>query len=290
MLDISLPAWGIWRPRTTAEQAAEIEAIGFGALWIPGQTAEIAGADELLAATSSLIVGSSVVNVWAGDATTAGRSYHRLNERFPDRFVLGIGIGHPELNQGFQSPLQAMTRYLDELDAAGVPVERRVIATLGPKMLTLAAKRAGGVIPYSVTPDWTRRARAAAGDDVVIAPEHKVVLNTDPARARETNSEYMASMLRLRNYRTSLLRQGFTDDDLVGRGSDRLVDALVAHGNVSTVAAKLREHVAAGADHVAIQVMCDTAPTMSDTPVPISEDETFDVYRALHDALVNDQR
>ena len=281
MLDVALPTYGLWRPVTTAEQAAEIEAIGFGALWIPGQTAELAGADALLAATTSLVVGSSVVNAWHGDAATTAASFHRLNDRFPNRFILGIGIGHPELNQQFRSPLQAMARYLDELDDAGVPVGRRVIATLGPKMLALAAERAGGVIPYSVTPEWTSWARATVGGSLLIAPEHKVVLDTDPARARDTNREYMQSMLGLQNYRSSLQRLGFSDADFIGRGSDRLVDALVAHGDVDTVVAELGRHLQSGADHIVIQVMTDTAPTMRDASTVISEAETFAAYREL---------
>ncbi|SMD22478.1 LLM class F420-dependent oxidoreductase [Kibdelosporangium aridum] len=284
--------FGVWQPLrvTTPAMAAEVEGLGFSNLWVSGATSELAGVDELLEATESLVIGTSVLNIWHGGATVAAASYHRLAERFPGRFLLGIGAGHPEQNQEFQSPMASITQYLDELDAGGVPVDGRAIAALGPKMLALAAERAVGSIPYSVTPEYTRRARAALGSRRILAPEHKVVLDTDPVRARQTNRDYIEAMLNLRHYRNSLRRVGFTDEDVTGRGSDRLYDALVAHGDVNTVAGKLTEHLDAGADHVAIQVMTNDRTTIPGLPkditVQVYDDRVFAVYKALADELL----
>lgn len=170
--------------------------------------------------------------------------------------------------------MASITQYLDELDAGGVPVDGRAIAALGPKMLALAAEQAVGSIPYSVTPEYTRRARAALGSGRILAPEHKVVLDTDPVHARLTNRDYIEAMLNLRHYRNSLRRLGFTDEGVTGRGSDRLYDALVAHGDVNTIAGKLTEHLDAGADHVAIQVMTNDRTTIPGLP----KDITVQVY------------
>ncbi|MEU3980462.1 LLM class F420-dependent oxidoreductase [Streptomyces sp. NPDC026672] len=291
-MSFKIGKFGIWQPGflTTPACAAEIERLGFTALWLSGQTADLAGIDELLESTTSLTVGTSVLNIWHGSAETAAASFHRINDRFPGRFLLGIGAGHPEQNQEFQTPMQAITGYLDKLDAAGVPVESRAVAALGPKMLAMAAERAGGVLPYSVTPEYTERARPVLGAARFIAPEHKVVVDTDPARARETNRDYMESMLGLRHYRNSLRRLGFTEDDVTGRGSDRLIDALVAHGDVKTIAAELDAHFVAGADHVALQVMTRNRVVPPGFPpnvtVEVYDDKMLALYGTLAEQLL----
>ncbi|MFI5608798.1 TIGR03620 family F420-dependent LLM class oxidoreductase [Amycolatopsis sp. NPDC051903] len=286
-MTIALGRYGIWQPAasTTPDQAREIERLGFPTLWAAGAPADLAGVDELLEATSTLVVGTSIVNIWRGDPGVAAAAYHRVSERFPGRFWLGVGAGHREHTPEFRKPLAAMNAYLDALDAGGVPVEGRAIAALGPKMLALTAARAGGAVPYLVPPAHTKLAREALGPAAVLAPEMKVVLDANPVRARDTARPRIANpTLGLVNYTANLRRLSFTDDDLSGGGSDRLIDALVAHGAAATVAARLAEHHAAGADHVAIQVITPRHATHPDLPgvqLQVHDYEVVDVYRTL---------
>jgi probable F420-dependent oxidoreductase len=291
-MTIKLGAYGIWQPTalTTPAMAVEIEALGFTTLWAAGPPVDLAGIDELLEATSSLVVGSSILNIWQGDPAVAAAAYQRITQRFPGRFWLGIGVGHPEQSSEFTKPLASLKQYLDVLDAGGVPVEGRAIAALGPKMLELTASRAGGAVPYLVTPEHTRVARAALGPGAVLAPEQKVVLDTDPERARATGRPRIKHpYLSLTNYTSNLRRLGFTDEDLSGDGSDRLIDALVAHGDAPTIARRLAEHKTAGADHVAIQVVTTrhaSHPDLPDVELQVYDDEVFSVYKELAAALL----
>jgi probable F420-dependent oxidoreductase len=175
--------------------------------------------------------------------------------RLSGRFVLGIGAGHPEHTQEYRKPYDALVDYLDELDAAMVPTSRRVLAALGPRVLRLAAERSAGAHPYLTTPEHTAEARELVGPSVFLAPEHKVVLTTDPAEARAVGREVVGFYLGLRNYVNNWLRLGFTEDDVRKPGSDRLIDAVVAYGTPDAIAARVNEHLEAGADHVAIQVL-----------------------------------
>ena len=183
--------------------------------------------------------------------------------RIPGRFLLGIGVGHPEANQEFRKPIDALTEYLDKLDEYGVPKNRRVVAALGPKVLKLSADRAAGPHPYLTTPEHTAEARELLGLDAFIAPEHKVVLTTDAEKAREVGRKALEIYLNLKNYLNSWKRLGFSDEEIAKPGSDRLVDAVVAYGTVDAIAARLKEHLDAGADHVPVQVL-----TSSDKLVP----------------------
>jgi probable F420-dependent oxidoreductase len=180
-------------------------------------------------------------------------SYHRLEDEHPGRFLLGVGIGHRERTAAYTSPYETIVGYLDELDDAKVPTERRALAALGPKVLQLSGRRTAGALPYLTTPEHTREARRVLGGGVLLAPEQMVVLETDPDIARATARDGLASYLQLSNYLANFRRLGFTDDDFADGGSDRLVDALVLHGSAVEVAAGLKAHVDAGADHVAIQ-------------------------------------
>ncbi|AXB46445.1 LLM class F420-dependent oxidoreductase [Amycolatopsis albispora] len=258
---------GVWRPAwtSTPELAAKAEELGYGTWWIGGSPpAELEIVEQLLAATSSLTVATSIVNMWSADATEVARSYHRIEERYPGRFLLGVGIGHPEATQEYQKPYDKIVEYLDQLDAGGVPVRARALAALGPKVLKLSAERTLGALPYLTTPEHTRQARELLGKDALLVAEHKVVLDTDEARARATGREMVKMYLRLRNYTTNLKRLGFTDEDVAGDGSDRLIDALALHGDAEHIAAGLKAHLDAGADHVAIQ-------PLGDDPVPALE-------------------
>jgi probable F420-dependent oxidoreductase len=201
-------------------------------------------------------VATAIVNMWTNDPVTLAASYRRLRDRHPDRFLLGAGVGHPESIDGFSSPYQRMASFLDVLDAEGVPGDGRVLAALGPRALRLAADRAAGTHPYLTVPAHTREARRVLGAGSLLAPEQTVVLGTDPAEAREHARAFLTEpYLRLSNYVRNWLRHGYTEADVAGDGSDRLVDELVPHGDPEAIAAGLARHHEAGADHVAIQVL-----------------------------------
>jgi probable F420-dependent oxidoreductase len=261
--------FGIWRTnaQVTTELATAIEQAGFGTLWLGGSPrGDLAQADELLGATSRLVLGTSIVNIWQDGPDEVARSTARLVERYPGRFVLGVGAGHPEATRHYVRPYQALTAYLEALLSGGVKQKDLVLAALGPKVHRLAAERAGGAIPYLVPPEHTRQARAILGPEPLLAPEHKAVLDPDPERARALGRRRVTSpYLGLVNYTSNLRRLGWSDDDLADGGSDALIDALVAHGTAGQVAAQLNEHLAAGADHVAIQLL--TEPGTDRVPV-----------------------
>jgi probable F420-dependent oxidoreductase len=257
-----LGRYGVWLgTRSLApELAAQIESLGYGAAWIGGSPdAELAWVEPALRQTTSLQLATGIVNIWAAPAATVAESYQRIESAHPGRFLLGIGVGHPEHTQQYQKPYDALVGYLDELDAAKVPTSRRVLAALGPRVLALAAARSAGAHPYLTTPEHTAKAREQLGNTVFLAPEHKVVLTTsDQAGAQEARRigrEAVGFYLNLSNYVNNWLRLGFTEQDVSQPGSDKLIDAVVAHGAPETVAARVTEHLDAGADHVTIQVL-----------------------------------
>ena len=272
-----LGQWGIWRGgyQLTGELAASIEADGFGALWVGGSPDEdLALIEELLDATSTLTVGTSIVNMWKSDAHEVARSFARVQRRHPGRFVLGVGAGHPEATQQYQRPYQTLASYVDTLLDDGVPRDALVLAALGPRVLRLSRDRTAGAIPYLVPPEHTRLAREILGPAPLLAPEQKAVLDTDAARARALGRERVRTpYLGLVNYTSNLRRFGWGDADLSDGGSDALVDALVAHGPADQVAAQLSKHLDAGADHVVVQVL--TEPDADPRPA----------YRQLAQAL-----
>ncbi|GLY67352.1 LLM class F420-dependent oxidoreductase [Amycolatopsis taiwanensis] len=250
---------GIWSGTVSPELAVEVEKLGYGAVWVgssPGGNLNVI--ENLLDATERVVVATGIVNVWKDDAATVSASYHRIVARHPGRFLLGVGIGHPEAAKEYRKPYDKIVEYLDQLDEAGVPVADRALAALGPKMLKLAGERTAGAHPYLTTPEHTRRARELLGDGPLLAPEHKVVLDTDPARARALGRETIKfPYLKLSNYVSNWRRLGFTDEDFAGDGSDRLIDSMVAWGTPESIAARLNEHLEAGADHVCVQALGD---------------------------------
>jgi probable F420-dependent oxidoreductase len=256
-----LGQFGIWRPTVlaTPDLAATLEQLGFGALWLGGSPdADLEIVDQLLAATTTLIVGTSIVNIWKDDAAAVAASYARIQAAYPGRFLLGVGAGHPEATAHYASPYDTLAGYVDQLTDHHVPAEGSVLAALGPRVLRLAADRTAGAIPYLVPPEHTRLAREILGPDRLLAPEHKAVLDPDPARARALGRRRVANpYLGLVNYTSNLRRLGFTDADLHDGGSDRLIDALVAHGTAEQVGAQLHAHLDAGADHVCIQLLTE---------------------------------
>lgn len=237
-----------------SEAAAEIEELGFGAVWLGGSSAA-PHALPLLASTSRLTVGTSIQSIWQYDADTSAAAYAQVESAHPGRFLLGLGVSHAKLAEQYRRPYSALVGYLDALDAAGVPAGRRVLAALGPKTLQLSGERAAGAIPYLVTPEHTAQAREILGEDALLAPELKVVPETDPARARALAREALAMYLALPNYTNTFLRLGFTEDDLAEGGSDRLIDALYAWGDDDRIRARIDAFHEAGADHVALQVV-----------------------------------
>jgi probable F420-dependent oxidoreductase len=257
-LKLDLGRYGVWLPSRsiTPELAAQIESLGYGAAWIGGSPdADLKWVEPALAQTSSLQLATGIINIWSSPVADVAESYHRIENAYPGRFLLGIGVGHPEHTQEYRKPYDALVEYLDALDAASVPTSRRVLAALGPKVLALSAERSGGAHPYLTTPEHTAYARELVGNTVFLAPEHKVVLTTDADEAREIGRQSVGFHLDLSNYVNNWLRLGFTDTDVRKPGSDKLIDAVVAHGTPEAIAARLNEHLEAGADHVAIQVL-----------------------------------
>ena len=252
-----LGRFGVWTLGTPKpEQAVEIEKLGYGAVWIGGSPAgDLNYVEPILERTETLQVATGIVNVWTAPAEQVAEAYHRIEDAYPGRFLLGIGIGHPEHTEEYRKPYDVLVEYLDVLDAAKVPTSRRVIAALGPKVLKLSAQRSAGAHPYLTTPEHTGQARNIIGNSVFLAPEHKVVVTTDAEEAREIGRQTVDSYLNLSNYLSNWKRLGFTDDDVAKPGSDKLIDAVVAHGSADAVATRLTEHLDAGADHVTIQVL-----------------------------------
>ncbi len=239
-----------------AEAAAELERLGYGAVWLGGNSAA-RHATPLIEATSRLVVGTSIQSIWEHKASEAAAGFAELEVAHPGRFVLGLGVSHGPRVEGYSRPYSTMVGYLDELDRDGVRPGHRVLAALGPKMLELSRDRAAGAIPYLVTPEHTAEARERLGEGPLLAPELKVVLDADPTGARATARAYLAMYLKLPNYARNFLRLGFTEADLADGGSDRLIDAVFAWGDDTTIRSRIDAFHEAGADHVALQVVED---------------------------------
>ena len=266
---------GIWRRRQAGTKALEeIEGLGFGALWIGGSPS-LAQVRPFLEGSSTLTIATGILNVWQHQPADVAAHHAALGRDFPGRFLLGVGVGHPEATREYATPLAAMRAFFDGLDAAPDPVprEERVAAALGPKMLDLAGARTRGAHTYFVTPEHTRFARERLGPGALLAPEVAVVIEDDDETARRAARDYAATYLGLRNYTRNLLRFGFTERDVDGGGSDRLIDAVIPHGSAARVADAVRAHLDAGADHVAVQ-------PLGHGPAPLED------YRALAGALL----
>ncbi|HYO00943.1 MAG TPA: LLM class F420-dependent oxidoreductase [Mycobacterium sp.] len=269
----NLGNFGVFGRGATPAQAKDIEALGYGAIWVGGSPpAQLEWVEPLLDATSTLQVATGIVNIWTAAAGAVAESFHRIDEAYPKRFLLGIGVGHPEAHAEYEKPYDALTEYLDKLDEYGVPKDRRVVAALGPHVLELSARRSAGAHPYLTTPEHTRQARELVGPDAFLAPEHKAILTTDPEPARAVGRKALEIYLSLANYTNNWKRLGFTDEDIAKPGSDELVDAFVAYGTVDAIAARLSEHLAAGADHVPVQVLTGTdklVPALAELAGPL---------------------
>ena len=248
---------GVWRGVKDIDLALArtIEELGYGTIWQGGSPgADLGPAEDLLDATESLHIATGIVNIWEADPAELASSYHRLEAKHRGRLLLGIGSGHREATPERTRPLDAMATYLDVLDEQRVPVEARVLSALGPRMLAMAAERSAGTHPYLTVPAQTQAARTTLGPDALIAPEQTVVADTDPDSARRAARGFLRSYLQLSNYTSNMRRAGFSADDIAGEGSDELVDRIVAHGDAASIAAAIRAHLDAGADHVCVQV------------------------------------
>ncbi|HWC38178.1 MAG TPA: TIGR03620 family F420-dependent LLM class oxidoreductase [Acidimicrobiales bacterium] len=260
---------GSWRVDGT-DAAAEVEELGYRTLWLSN------GFDErlsdrfgrLLSATKTAVVASGIVSIWHTPAASVATDVSRVEQGRRQRLLLGLGVSHAPLvdaiGQRYERPYEHMVRYLDGLDdlaatAPGAGADRRVLAALGPRMLRLAAERTLGAHPYFVPVAHTARAREILGSGPLLAPELAVVLEDDRTAARQVARRYTEGYLQLPNYANNLRSLGYGDDDLAGAGSDRLVDDVVASGDLDAIAARVRAHHEAGADHVCLQVVADLA-------------------------------
>jgi probable F420-dependent oxidoreductase len=248
-----------WPSFQDSDSLAELERLGYGTVWFGGSPpADLTTVEPTLARSTNLVGATGIVNVWDADPAVAADGYHRVAAAYPDRFLLGVGAGHRSLvGDRYTKPYDKLVSYFDGLDAGGVPVEARVLAALGPKVLRLARDRTGGAHPYLTTPEHTAQARDILGAGKLLVPEQKVILETDPDRARAIAREKLSFYLTLPNYTNNWLRLGFTEADLAGGGSDRLIDALVAWGDEDAVRARIEAHREAGADQVALQILND---------------------------------
>lgn len=291
---IDIGTFGIWtslldlHPTTRVrEVVAELDQMGWGCVWRPEST----GRDPLISAAlwldacPRMAVATGIAQTYARHPLTTMAANRTLDEAFPGRFLLGLGVSHAPLVEGvrgldYSKPLTDMAAHLDAMDNApftGLANEGRpprVLAALGPRMLALSAEKADGAHPYFSTPEHTALAREIIGPDKFLAPEHMVIIETDPDRARRVARANMARYLQLPNYTTNLLRLGFTEND-VSSVSDRLVDAIVLWGDVDSIVPRVREHLDAGADHVCVQALVED-PT----------DLPMDDWRRLAEALL----
>lgn len=278
---MQLGAFGVWTSQLdilpTArmqETAAELEELGYGALWYGEATGReaLTKAGLLLAGTKRIVVATGIANIYGRDPVTMAAGQKTLAEAYPNRFLLGLGVSHIPLveklrGHRYEKPVPTMRAYLDAMDQApyqAVPPgskSPRVLAALGPLMLKLSAERADGAHPYNSTPEHTRQARQLLGPNPYLCPEQAIILETDPAKARAIARKFLAIYLGLPNYTNNFLRLGFQESDISGGGSDKLIDAVVAWGDLKTALDRIREHHSAGADHVCIQVLTDESKT-----------------------------
>src|SRR6266404_2858060 len=291
---VQLGAIGIWTsqldnfPAARAQEAvAELEELGFGALWFGEATGReaLTSAGLLLAGTKRIVIATGIANIYGRDPVTMAAAQKTLAEAYPNRFLLGLGVSHIPLveqlrGHRYEKPVATMRAYLDAMDKApyrAVPPSSkppRVLAALGPKMLQLSAARADGAHPYNTTPKHTAQARELLGPDLYLCPEQAVVLEKDPVKARAVARKFLAIYLTLPNYTNNFLRSGFEEADFSNGGSDRLIDAVIAWGDLKAVLNRVQEHDSAGADHVCIQVLTDDPKTL-----PLRE------YRELASAI-----
>jgi probable F420-dependent oxidoreductase len=287
---LQLGSTGIWTnhldaiPAARAQEiAAELESLGFGALWIGeayGREA-LTHAGLLLAGTRRIVIATGIANIYGRDPVAMAAGQKTLAEAYPDRFLLGLGVSHVPLveelrGHRYDKPVATMRSYLDAMDQADYRAASpgskplRVLAALGPKMLRLAAERANGAHPYNTTPEHTAQARTLLGAGPLLCPEQAVIFETNATKARAVARKFLAIYLTLPNYTNNWLRLGFSEADIANGGSNRLIDAVIAWGDLKAVLSRMEEHRSAGADHVCVQVL-----TEGGEDFPLSEIRTL---------------
>jgi probable F420-dependent oxidoreductase len=274
-MSITLAGTGVWNSALrygdaaeVAEVVAELEELGYSAVWVGDIGGDLFGSvAALLAATKTAVVATGIANIWLRTPEETARQHAALSAEHGRRFLLGLGVSHARLvervaGERYERPLARMRTFLDGLDAAEVPVpvDERVLAALGPQALALAGERTAGTHPYLTTPEHTATARAALGDGAIVAPEQGLILETDPDKARSIAREFLSRYIEAPNYTNNWRRLGFEERDIADGGSDRLVDALIAWGDEDALAARVRAHREAGASHVCVQVLTDRSP------------------------------
>ena len=260
--ELRLGRIGIWSTSVRfspegRDAAAELEQLGFETVWIPGgvDSEVLDSLDPLLDATSSLNFATGILNIWKHEPADLAAWWEDQSSTRQARILLGLGVSHgPIIGDDWKRPVAKMRAFLDELDAAGMSSDRVCLAALGPKMLALAAERTAGAHPFIVSPRHTAFAREVMGPGALLAPEQGVVLEADPDKAREIARGVLQQYAQLPNYANSWRRDGFSDTE-IERLDDRLVDALIAWGDLDAIAARVEEHCDAGADHVCLQVV-----------------------------------
>ncbi|MFF4880942.1 TIGR03620 family F420-dependent LLM class oxidoreductase [Micromonospora sp. NPDC000668] len=282
-LNTPLPAVGLWSMElrgaadpAVRDAATELDERGFRALWVPGLDGggAVDDVEHLLGAAPHTTVALGVLAIWGQDPVVLGDRLAALDAGHGPRTVLGFGVSNAHsaarAGQDYGRPVESMGRWLDALDAAPrpVPADRRILGALGPRMADLAADRTAGWHPFLVTPSYTAAQRERVGAQPLVAPHLAVVLDEDPDRARAAARAGIGMFIGFPAYRANLARLGFTDDDLIPGGSDRLIDALVAWGDLDAVATRIREHLDAGADHVALHVLRPDVPDRPALPLP----------------------
>ena len=293
-LTAALGRVGVWSFALQAGTAANArsavaayEAMGVRSTWIPesiGSKEAFAHSAILLAASTRMVIATGIANIYARDPMAMANGARALAEAYPGRFVLGLGVSHaPSVaSRGHQygKPIETMRAYLDAMAAATYagpqPAEAApvILAALGPKMLALAAERTDGAHTYFVPVEHTAMARRHLGPDAFLAVEQTAVIDTDPGRAREVARGFCARYLQLPNYRNGLIRVGWPESELDNGGSDRLIDAVVAHGSVDAVVERVRAHLDAGADQVSVQIR-------SADPADLAIDRYGELFAAL---------
>ncbi|CAB4598099.1 unannotated protein [freshwater metagenome] len=277
MSTLNLGKVGLWtaeldlQPMARAQETiVQLEAMGFGTVWVPEAVLRepFASTALLLSATKNMVLATGIASLHARTAQTMQAGWKTITEAFPNRFLLGIGVSHAPMVSGvhkgnYDKPYSTMVQYLDAMDAgiyfspAPSTPPQRVLAALGPKMLKLAAERGAGAHPYFVPVEHTAFARETMGADALLAPEQAVVFETDPTKARAIARQHMNTYTKLPNYVNNLLRFGFGAEEIANQ-EDRVVDAIVAWGSTDTILARIKDHFAAGANHVCVQVLGET--------------------------------
>jgi probable F420-dependent oxidoreductase len=266
---MNLGKLGIWyssdklKPADMAALIQKVEALGFGSYWYPESRyyESIATGAFLLANSKTIMVGSSIANIYARDAFTAAAARRSLNDMHGGRYIAGLGVSHIPMVEGLRKheygkPVATMRAYLDGMAAAKQQGEGDwpvAIAALGPRMLELCAEKCDAALPYNVTPEHTARATQVMGNGKALVVEQKFCLETDPTKARALARNELKRYMALPNYCNNWLRIGFSQDDISGDGSDRFMDAMVVWGDEAAIHRRMREHFDAGATTVVMQ-------------------------------------